>query len=145
VKVSKVLGKFQLHEPIETDLCFIATGTGIAPLRSMIFDIYKRKLSHKNIYLVFGNRYEKDILYRDEFEQLEKDLPGFHFIPVLSRETSGWNGKTGYVHAVYEELFADKRPAQFYICGWAAMLKEARQRLEAMGYDRSMIRFESYD
>jgi CDP-4-dehydro-6-deoxyglucose reductase len=145
VKVSKVLGKFQLQEPIETDLCFIATGTGIAPLRSMIVDIHNRKLPHKNIYLVFGNRFEKDILYRKEFKQLEKDMPGFHFIPVLSRDNPGWKGRSGYVHAVYEELFADKRPAQFYICGWADMLKEARHRLEAMGYDRKAIRFESYD
>lgn len=145
VKVSKVLGKFQLQEPIETDLCFIATGTGIAPLRSMIVDIHNRKLPHKNIYLVFGNRFEKDILYRKEFEQLEKDMPGFQFIPVLSRENPGWKGRTGYVHAVYEELFADKRPAQFYICGWTDMLHEARRRLEALGYDRKLIRFESYD
>lgn len=145
VKVSKVLGKFALQEPIETDICFIGTGTGIAPLRSQLFDIYNRKLPHKNIYMVFGNRWEKDILYRKEFEQLEKDMPEFKFLPVLSRENPGWTGRKGYVHSVYEEIFADKRPAQFYICGWADMLKEARQRLEAMGYDKKSIKFESYD
>lgn len=145
VKVSRVLGKFGLQEPIDTDLCFIGTGTGIAPLRSILIDIYNRQLPHKNIYMIFGNRWEKDILYRKEFEQLEKEMEGFKFIPVLSRENPGWTGRKGYVHPVYEEIFADKRPAKFYICGWADMLKEARHRLEAMGYDKKSIKFESYD
>ncbi len=145
VKVSRPLGKFLVKEPIETDICFIGTGTGIAPLRSMLVDINNRNLPHKNIYLVFGNRWEKDILYRSEFEKLEKEMFGFKFIPVLSRDNPGWIGPKGYVHAVYEEIFKDKRPAYFYICGWSEMLKETRQRLEAMGYDKSMIRLEVYD
>jgi len=145
VKISRVLGKFQLKEPIEEDICFICTGTGIAPLRSMLIDIHNRKVPHKNLYMVFGNRWEKDILYRKEMEELENEIPGFSFIPVLSRDNDGWNGRTGYVHQIYEEIFKDKRPARFFICGWADMLKEARQRLENMGYDRKAIKFESYD
>jgi ferredoxin-NADP reductase len=49
------------------------------------------------------------------------------------------------VHAVYEELFSDKRPATFYICGWHEMLADARVRLQEMGYDKNKIKFESYD
>lgn len=144
--VSKPLGKLLLPEQITEDICFICTGTGIAPFRSQIFDIYNKNIPHKNIYLVFGNRRIEDILYRKEFEELEKKLPGMNFIPVLSRETpETWIGRRGYVHAAYEELFADKRPAWFYICGWKDMLREARQRIEAMGYDRKRIRFESFD
>jgi ferredoxin-NADP reductase len=145
VKISRVLGKFGILEPIDTDICFICTGTGIAPLRSQVLDIYNRKLPYQNIYMVFGNRWEKDIIYRKEMEALEQSMPRFKFIPVLSRENPGWTGATGYVHQVYEKIFADQRPAKFYICGWASMLREARQRLEAMGYDKKSIRFESYD
>ena len=145
VMISKVLGKFVLPEAIEHDICFICTGTGIAPLRAQLWDIINRKAPHKNIYMVFGNRWEKDIVYRKEMEDLEKEYPEFKFLPVLSRTNEGWNGKTGYVHAVYEEIFKDRRPAYFFICGWADMLKEARQRIEGMGYDRKSIRFESYD
>lgn len=144
VKVSNALGKFTLEEPIDNDLCFIATGTGIAPLRSMILDIYNRHVPHRNIFLVFGNRWERDILYRDEFESLQKEHPEFHFIPVLSRNNPGWTGQQGYVHHVYEELFADRRPATFYLCGWRDMLKEARSRLSAIGYGDS-LRYESFD
>ena len=95
--------------------------------------------------MVFGNRWEKDVLYRNEMEEFEQTIPNFKFIPVLSRDNEGWEGRKGYVHQVYEEIFTDKRPAKFFICGWADMLKEARQRLEAMGYDRKAIKFESYD
>jgi len=145
VKCTKALGKFGLPEIIDDDLCFICTGTGIAPIRSMTLEIYNRNLPHKNIFLVFGNRWTKDILYRKEMESLEKKYPEFKFIPVLSRENSGWKGHKGYVHPLYEELFADKRPAQFYICGWPDMIKEARQRIEVMGYEKKRIRFELYD
>lgn len=146
LQTSKPLGKFKLPEVIEHDICFICTGTGIAPLRAMLIDIINHNIPHRNIYMVFGNRWVKDVLYRQEMEQFARDHSGFHFIPVLSRESPAtWHGAHGYVHAVYEELFADKRPAYFYICGWADMLKEARQRLEAMGYDRKQVKFESYD
>ena len=145
VKVSKVLGKFLMPDAIDRDICFICTGTGLAPFRSQLLDLFHRKVAHRNLYLVFGNRWEKDILYRAELEALAATHPEFTFIPVLSRDNPGWSGRTGYVHPVYEELFSDKRPAYFYICGWADMLREARQRIAAMGYERTWIRFESYD
>ncbi len=145
VDVSKALGKFNLTVPIEEDICFICTGTGIAPLRSMLLDILNHNISHRNIYMIFGNRFEKDILYRKEMQELEEKYPDFHFIPVLSRENAGWKGRTGYVHSIYEEIFADHRPATFYMCGWRDMLQEARLRIEAMGYDKKKIKFESYD
>lgn len=143
--VSKPLGKFVLNEPIVEDICFIGTGTGIAPLRSMILHIFNNSIAHKNIYLVFGNRWEKDILYREEMEAIASAHKNFSFIPVLSRDNSGWTGKKGYVHSVYEELFKDKRDATFYLCGWRDMLHDARKKLEALGYDKKKIKFESYD
>lgn len=145
VEVSEVLGKFHLPEVIDTDLCFICTGTGIAPFRSMLLDIYNHHTPHKNITMIFGNRWVKDILYYQEMEELQQKIQGFTFIPVLSRDNPGWKGLRGYVHPVYEELYSDKRPAIFYICGWKEMLSEARKRIEAMGYDRKNIRFEVYD
>ena len=145
VAVSKPLGKFMLKTPIEEDFCFIGTGTGIAPLRSMINHIMENNIPHHNLYLVFGNRWEKDILYKREFEELAEKHPSFKFYPVLSRENPGWKGKQGYVHSIYEELFADKQPATFFLCGWRDMLHEARQRIETMGYDKKKIMFESYD
>ena len=145
VMVTKALGKFSLPEEIDRDICFICTGTGIAPLRSMMLDIFYQNRKHKNVYMVFGTRYEKDILYKEEMNHLQK-LYGdtFKFIPVLSREEN-WEGEKGYVHSVYEKLFQDERPAYFYLCGWKDMLNETRNRLQEMGYDKKYVKFESYD
>lgn len=146
IKASVAIGKFTLPETIDQDICFICTGTGIAPFRSMILDIFNHKIPHKNIYLIFGNRFEKDILYRKELEELASREPSLTFIPVLSREDPGnWKGAKGYVHDVYENLLNGNKDTLFYICGWSAMLKEARQRLENKGYLRQQIRFESFE
>lgn len=139
------LGVFTLPEQIENDICFLATGTGIAPFRSMIRDLHATKKSFKNLYLIFGSRYKNDILYYKEFEELSASMPNFHYIPTLSRETDpSWTGRKGYVHHIYEELFADKRPVNFYLCGWRNMLDEAKERIVKMGYDRKAIHMEIY-
>ena len=103
---------------------------------------------HGHRYYVLSQPVISDADYDKKFrelEALEKEHPEFKFIPVLSRDNPGWTGRNGYVHPVYEELFSDKRPAHFYICGWPDMIKEARQRIEAMGYEKKRIRFELYD
>ncbi len=136
-------GIFTLPENMDRDLFFICTGTGIAPFRSMLHYIrdHNITLSH-HIYLIFGTRRQEDLLYPEDMRQLEKDLKNFHYIPTLSRET--WAGETGYVHPIYERLAADRRPVDFYLCGWKEMIKEARQRIKAMGYDRKAIHQELF-
>lgn len=141
----KALGKFALPENIDRELCFICTGTGIGPLRSMMLHILKQNIPHQKIVLISGNRTEKDILYRTEFEELEKRNSGFHFVPVLSRGSTEWKGRRGHVHEAYKELYNDHRPAYFVLCGWGEMLREARKNLQDMGYDRPFIKFETYD
>ena len=143
IEISQALGSMVLPDTLDKDLCFICTGTGVAPFRSMIGHLLSNGELQHDIYLIFGNRYKKDILYRTEFEDWAVKHDKFHFIPVLSREIGA--NRTGYVHPVYEEIFADKRDAHFYVCGWEAMCREARQRLKAMGYTRKQYTFEQYD
>lgn len=139
------LGLFVLPETMDRDLFFICTGTGIAPFRSMVHHLKLHGITHPDIYLISGSRKESDLLYKSEMLQLQQEMPGFQYIPTLSREEDpAWWGKKGYVHAVYEELLADKRPAHFYLCGWKAMIDEARQKIQAMGYDRHDIHLELY-
>src|SRR6185437_6270812 len=148
IPLSQPAGKFMQPalSNTETDLCMICTGTGIAPFRAYVQDILNRGVTHKNIDLIFGCRYEKDVIYKKEMEELAKAIPGFRSFTVLSREQNPeWTGEKGYVHAVYEKLYADKRPAMFYLCGWKVMIKEGRDRLQAMGYDKKQIKFELYD
>lgn len=145
LKVSKVMGNFVMPNKIETDLCFISTGTGLAPLRAMYLEILKNNLTDKKIDLVFGTRYKKDLIYIDEMKELEQNFPNFKFYPVLSREeSSDWTGYKGYVHNIYKELYSEIKPAEFYICGWKDMVRETRANLMEMGYHRKQIHFERY-
>ena len=70
------------------------------------------------------------------------NLEHFHFIPTLSREE--WEGKKGYVHAIYEEHCGQKPEASFFLCGWKNMIDEAKQRIQALGYDKKSIHQELY-
>jgi CDP-4-dehydro-6-deoxyglucose reductase len=135
-------GVFTLKEPIENDLLLICTGTGIAPFRSMVHHLKNQQIPHKNIFLVFGCRTQATLLYYEEMLKLQEEIPGFFYIPTLSREQ--WEGRSGYVHPVYEELCATRQPANFFLCGWKGMIDEARARIAAMGYDKKSIHFEIY-
>lgn len=135
-------GVFTLKEPIEKDLFLICTGTGIAPFRSMVHHIRNKKIQYHNIYLIFGCRTKDTLLYFNELNELQQQMPNFHYIPTLSREA--WEGKTGYVHAVYESICADKRPANFLLCGWKGMIDEARKRITDLGYDKKDVHVEIY-
>ena len=135
-------GVFTLKEPIEHDLVLVCTGTGIAPFRSMVHHLHNNNIPHKNIHLVFGCRTRDTLLYYEEMIGLQQQLQGFTYTPTLSREQ--WEGRTGYVHAVYEDLCAERPEAYFYLCGWKGMIDEARARILAMGYDKKAIHFEIY-
>jgi CDP-4-dehydro-6-deoxyglucose reductase len=136
-------GVFVLKEDdLQKDIFLICTGTGIAPFRSMAHYVKLHNVPHKNIYLIFGTRHQKDLLYFDELKELEKGLPGFHYLPTLSRED--WDGRKGYVHSIYEELCVDKQPASFFLCGWKNMVDEAKKRILELGYDKKSIHQELY-
>jgi ferredoxin-NADP reductase len=152
-------GSFVLPSPIEKDLFLICTGTGIAPFRAMVNHIYNHNLPHLDIYLIFGCRKLGDALYQKEMEDLEENLPGFHYLPVFSREEAENREhliRTGYVHAVFEEICKKKMnivipemsnivsPASFYLCGWKVMIDEAKKRIVDLGYDRKSIHLELY-
>jgi glycine betaine catabolism B len=145
-------GVFILPENIEKDLFFICTGTGIAPFRSMLNFIKLHHVSHQNLYLIYGCRTQQDLLYFDEMKSLENELDNFYFMPTLSREN--WDGPTGYVHNLYEEICRtnnakcetpeDLKPACFYLCGWKFMIDDARKNIVELGYDKKDIRLELY-
>ncbi|HLF47174.1 MAG TPA: FAD-binding oxidoreductase [Chitinophagaceae bacterium] len=141
IKLRGPLGVFKLHEEdLKKEIMMICTGTGIAPFRSMAHHIMNHQIPHNKIYLLYGTRTQKDLLYYEELKNLE--LENFHYIPTLSREQ--WDGRSGYVHPVYEELCAGKQPTLFLLCGWKAMIDEAKKRILEMGYDKKSIHQELY-
>ena len=152
-------GVFTLPDTIDRDLFFICTGTGVAPFRSMAHHIYNHHIPHENIYLIFGCRKLTDCLYGPELKELGEKISTFKYIPTFSREEPGGNNgfRTGYVHAVYEEICKNNvpgiinenggpavKPAYFYLCGWKNMIDEAKKRIQDLGYDRKSIHQELY-
>ena len=135
-------GLFVLPEQLEKDIYLICTGTGIAPFRSMLHFVNFHQMPHRQIHLIFGTRKQEDLLYADEMRELERTLPGFSYRPTLSREQ--WDGDTGYVHAIYEELSVNKHPSAFYLCGWSDMVDEAKERILKLGYDKKDVHIEIY-
>lgn len=149
-------GVFTLPENIDRDLFFICTGTGIAPFRSMAHHLLNHAIPHRDIYLLFGCRTFGDCLYGPELRELSQRMPNFHYIPTFSREKEVSGDqlvRTGYVHAIYEEICQGKKAmaasaelqsAAFYLCGWKNMIDEAKQRIQALGYERKAIHQELY-
>jgi ferredoxin-NADP reductase len=147
IQVNGPHGYFTVNYPIENDLAFIATGTGLAPLRSMIGDLLAGdRLGSHHLWLLFGARTEEAILYRQELDAWAKQYPNFHFVPTLTRPSAEWRGKSGRVQERLRELFQGRRDVTAYICGLRAMVDDVRNILrEEWGWDRAHVRTEKYD
>jgi len=136
-------GAFILRRPA-SDSIFVATGTGIAPFRSML-------LSHLDAHpdrrftLIFGVRHERGLLYHDELSALAEAHANFSYQPTLTRPSDHWTGGTGRVQQPTLEALGDRRDMDIYICGLREMVEDMRLRLKETGLDRKRIIYEKYD
>ena len=117
VEMRPPLGYFTWREPVH-DSILVATGTGVAPFRSMLMSLLPQWPAAL-ITLVLGVRYEETLLYRDEFVDMQRAYPFFRFEPVLSRPADTWMGRTGHVQPHVLELVGERRDFNIYICGLA--------------------------
>jgi len=134
-------------KPERRDSVFIATGTGIAPFRGMVQWLFAdpaRNAGHE-FWLVYGTRHTHDIYYREEFEELARKHPNFHYVITLSRPEKDWGGCCGYVQEHVREIVKDRKDMEAYICGLNAMVSANRQQLKDLGWDRHQIIYERYD
>lgn len=137
------LGRFTLPDPLTRDLVFICTGSGIAPFRSMIIDLLHRKVT-QNLYLVFGNRYDDDIIYHEEWQKFAKENANFKVLFTLSRPEK-WTGEKGYVQEKVETLVPNVKECQYFICGLTNMINAVEEKLQTLGVPKDQIHFERYD
>ena len=164
-------GHFILNEPV-TDSILVATGTGVAPMRGFTQWLFPAdgpdRSNGKQIWLVYGTRYESDIYYREEFEALARRKTNFHYLPTLSRAPESWGGLRGYVQEHVAKI-VEERAARLglplpqpepdpaiprtelrfniyaYVCGLNNMVASVRERLAGYGWHRKQIVFERYD
>ena len=138
-------GGFILRPPMR-DTVFIATGTGIAPFRSMLHWLLADQERHleRQLWLLFGVRCEQDIYYREEFEGLAAQHPNFHFLPTLSRGGPEWKGLRGYVQEHVPGIVGVRSDMHAYICGLDKMVSVNRELLKSRGWDRKSILWEKY-
>jgi len=142
MEMTPALGTFVLRDP-PRDSIFIATGTGIAPFRSLLQG--HLTASSPAFTLLFGVRYESHIYYRADFEEMARRFPHFRFWPTLSRPDAGWAGRSGHVQIHLEEAIGARRDLDVYLCGLKQMVDSTRGMLKEMGFDRKQIRYEKYD
>src|ERR1051326_4700006 len=91
-------GLFVLRKPLR-DSILIATGTGIAPMRAFVQWLFAAPENNagRDIWLVYGTRYVKDIYYEEYFKQMAATHPNFHYVITISRAGADWQGNRGYV------------------------------------------------
>jgi CDP-4-dehydro-6-deoxyglucose reductase len=119
------LGSFFLRESPKPAL-FLASGTGYAPIRSMLLKHLPMKTGRQMV-LYWGGRTRKDIYMMEEAQGLAEKYDNFKFIPVLSDASpeDRWTGATGFVHAVAMEEVKDLSGWQVYACGAPVMVEAA--------------------
>ena len=108
----------------EQPLILLATGTGFAPMKSIVLDHVYRRLT-RPVHLYWGARTEEDLYLADLARHWERRYRWFTFTPVLSRPAAGWAGRAGYVQ---DALLADRpdlRDSHVYACGSEAMTSSA--------------------
>lgn len=133
MKIRGPIGTFYLREDTDAPVILMATGTGIAPVASILGQM-ARKRQQREVAVYWGGRHAEDLYADGAIRQLAEQA-GARYVPVLSRSgaTDGWTGRTGYVqHAVLQD-HPDLRGFHVYACGSPAMVADARGHLVAAG------------
>jgi len=124
-------GTFFLRDRVKP-LVFLATGTGIAPIISILdgLDSDPDFNQTESISLFWGNRVQQDFVWKPNFKKINVD-----FYPIISREDDNWRGEIGYVQDVALRKLNEVKAADVYACGATEMIDEAKNRFIEAGLD----------
>lgn len=126
------------------NILFLGTGSGCAPLRSMIDHLLKVERAQTKITLYLGLRHQAEIFWQDYFKKLSSDYPNFNFILVISKPDKSWQGKAGHITDFICQGLSDTSGLTAYICGNISMIEEATGMLTSRGLAREKIYIEKY-
>jgi len=129
---------FNLEKVRGRDLVFVAMGTGVAPLRSALRHVLKRKEEFGQLVVLYGARTPDDFCYREETE--DWSAHGVELRQVISRpDGHDWSGPTGYVQSLLDNVLPDLTAPVALICGSREMIDQTRERLGKMGFQPEEI------
>ncbi len=150
VTVSGPFGEFFARDT-DREMCFVAAGAGMAPMRSHIFDQLYRLKTKRKITFWYSARNLREAFYVEEFDRLAAEHPNFEWHLVLSepRPEDHWTGPVGLVrHNVLRDLYLKHHPApediEYYLCGPDVMNKAVIRMLLDLGVDRENIMLDDF-
>lgn len=139
------LGLFTIDKAKENEeIILIGTGSGIAPLRSMLLDLLQNKQTKQKIRLFWGMRYENNLFWLNELKELEKNYDNFSFQITISQPTKKWTLSRGRVdNFILANNFTQN--SRFFICGNPNMIENVKQLLLEKNVNADKIHFERFN
>ena len=140
-------GTFVYKHRAGRDACFISTGTGIAPFRSMMESKAFWHEAPRKSWMLFGATNESELLYDAKMKALQKNLE-MVWAPCISRPVGAWDGFKGrvtdYLRREADSKGMDWLNTDYYLCGSSMMIDEVKQILAERGVQKDAIHQEVY-
>ncbi|MGE3705441.1 MAG: NADH:ubiquinone reductase (Na(+)-transporting) subunit F [Vicinamibacterales bacterium] len=149
VTISGPFGEFFAKET-GAEMLFIGGGAGMAPMRSHIFDQFKRLRTTRPVTFWYGARSLREAFYVEDFDSIQRDHPNFRWHLALSEPLpeDHWTGYTGFIHQVVFDHYLKSHQApediEYYLCGPPQMLAACTRLLDNLGVSRENILFDDF-
>ena len=149
VTISGPFGEFFARET-DAEMLFIGGGAGMAPMRSHIFDQFRRVGTRRKVSFWYGARSLREAFYIDDFDTVAAEHENFEWHLALSEPLpeDKWTGDTGFIHQVVLENYLKDHPApedvEYYLCGPPLMLKACMEMLDGLGVEHENILFDDF-
>jgi sulfhydrogenase subunit gamma (sulfur reductase) len=115
------------------NLVFVAGGIGLAPLRSLIWNVIDNRDKYENIDIIYGARSPLDLCFKYDLEAWEKDKT-VKMTTTVDREAEGWKGNVGFVPNITEQTAPSAKNAVAIVCGPPVMIRFTFPVLEKLGF-----------
>lgn len=149
VTLSGPYGEFFVKDT-KREMCFIAGGAGMAPMRSHIFNQLSDVKTTRKITFWYGARSKQEMFYDDEFSELDRKHENFSYHIALSdpQPEDNWEGVTGYIHQFLHDHYlskhSDPTEIEYYLCGPPMMLDAILRMLDSLGVEPEMIAYDKF-
>lgn len=147
--ISGPFGEFFARET-KKEMIFVGGGAGMAPMRSHIFDQFRRVKTDRKVTFWYGARSVREMFYVEDFDMIQKENPNFKWHVALSEPQPGddWKGYTGFIHNVLYEQYLKNHPApedcEYYLCGPPIMNQSVINMLLSLGVERDDIMLDDF-